>query len=123
MIKASVENKIAIGMAISLLVFAGIGFLSYRTTTHLVADQNWVTHTYQVIGTLESGQAILTDAETAQRAYLLTGDEQFLQDSKKSQGMIGEWVKTSGSRCLTIRSSFCRLNQKSSRSSRNVSPC
>ena len=91
--KASVENKIAIGVAISLLVFACIGFLSYRTTTNLVADQNWVTHTYQVIATLDSGQAILTDAETAQRAYLLTGDEQFQQDSKRSQGMIGEWIK------------------------------
>src|ERR1700743_2445231 len=91
--KASVENKIAIGVAISLLVFASIGFLSYRTTTNLVADQNWVTHTYQVIATLDSGQAILTDAETAQRAHLLTGDEQFQPDSKRSQGMIGEWIK------------------------------
>ncbi len=111
MIKASVENKIAVGMAISLLVFASIGFLSYRTTTNLVADQNWVTHTYQVIGTLESGQAILTDAETAQRAYLLTGDEQFQQDSKKSQEMIGGWVKNIRLQVADNPEQLRRLNQ------------
>ena len=90
--KVSVENKIALGVAITLLLLATIGFFSYRTTTNLVATQNWVAHTYEVIAALESGLAILTDAETDQRAYLLTGDDRFLEDSKKSQALIGGWM-------------------------------
>jgi PAS domain S-box-containing protein len=91
--KASVENKIALGITLSLLVLVGIGLLSYRTTTNLVATQTWVAHSYEVIATLESGLAILTDAETDQRAYLLTGDDRFLEDSRNSQGQIAGWIR------------------------------
>src|ERR1700744_4431921 len=91
--KASIENKIGAGIVISLLVLAGIGFLSYSTTHQLVASQNWVAHTYEVMAAVESGRATLTEAETDQRAYLLTGNEKFLQDSKNSQARIGGWMK------------------------------
>jgi PAS domain S-box-containing protein len=90
--KTSVENKIWLGFVISMLALAGIGWLAYRTTTDLIATEKWVSHTHEVIATLESGLAILTDAETSQRGFLLTGDEQFLQDSEKAQAQIAEWT-------------------------------
>ncbi|HEX3855978.1 MAG TPA: CHASE3 domain-containing protein [Verrucomicrobiae bacterium] len=89
--KNSIENKIAFCFAVSLVMLLAIGWLSYRTTTNLVATENWVSHTHEVIATLESGSAILTDAETSQRGYLLTGDEKFLQDSKNAQAQITDW--------------------------------
>jgi len=91
--KTSVENKIVLGFAASVLALVGIGWLSYRTTTHLVAAEDWVNHTYKVIATIESGRAILTDAETAQRGYLLTGDEIFLRDSTNAQAQVNGWLE------------------------------
>ena len=91
--KISTENKIAAGIAVSLLVLVSIGLLTYHTTTNLVATQNWVAHTYDVMGTLESGLAILTDAETEQRAYLLTGDDKFLKDARNAEGKVGGWLE------------------------------
>jgi PAS domain S-box-containing protein len=93
MLKNSVENKIAIGVVCSLLVLVGIGVLSYRTTTNLVAAQNWVYHSQQVITTLESCLAMMTDVETKQRGYLLTGDESFLKDCQIAQAQVGGWIK------------------------------
>ena len=91
--KASVENKIVLGFAISLVALAGMGWLSYRTTTDLAATGKWVAHTHEVMATLESGLAILTDAETKQRAFLLTGDELFLEDSQDAQSQVGGWIQ------------------------------
>ncbi len=90
--KSSVENKILLGFAISLLTLVGIGWLSHRTTTNMVATEAWVSHTHEVIATLESGLAILTDAESSQRAYLLTNDERFLNDSQKAQAQVAGWI-------------------------------
>ncbi len=91
--KTSIESKIGVGIAISLLMLVSIGFLTYHTTTNLVATQNWVARTYEVMGTLESGLAILTDAETDQRAYLLTGDNKYLQDCTNSQAQVSGWLE------------------------------
>ncbi|HUZ06117.1 MAG TPA: CHASE3 domain-containing protein, partial [Candidatus Paceibacterota bacterium] len=90
--KNSVENKIVLGFAASVLALVGIGWISYRTTTNLVGAENWVSHTYQVIATLESGRAILTDVETAQRGYLLTGDASFLEDCTNAQAQVDAWI-------------------------------
>jgi PAS domain S-box-containing protein len=82
-----------LGFAASVLALVGIGWISYRTTTNLVGAENWVSHTYQVIATLESGRAILTDVETAQRGYLLTGDTSFLEDCTNAQAQVDGWIK------------------------------
>ena len=91
--KASVENKIVLGFVASVLALMGVGWLSYRTTTNLVASEQWVSHTHEVVTTLESGLAMLTDVETKQRGYLLTGDEQFLKDCQASQAQVDGWLK------------------------------
>ena len=75
-----------------MLALAGIGWLAYRTSANLITTENWISHTHEVIATLESGLAILTDAETSQRGFLLTGDDQFLQDSQKAQAQIVGWT-------------------------------
>jgi PAS domain S-box-containing protein len=90
--KTSVENKVLFGLAILLVALVGVGCFSYLTTNKLIASESWVSHTYEVIAALESGQAILTDAETAQRSYLLTGEKQFLRDSQDAQAKINGWL-------------------------------
>jgi len=87
----SIRKKLLFGFAISVFALAGIGWLSYHTVTQLIATQRWVTHTREVIAELEAGWAQLTQAETAQRGYLLTGDERFLRDSRAAQAQVTGW--------------------------------
>jgi len=90
--KFSIKNQVAFGFATSLAALLCLGFISYRTITQLIHTQDMVAHTHEVIATLESGLANLTDAETAQRGYLLTGDEQFADDSQKAQRQVASWI-------------------------------
>jgi PAS domain S-box-containing protein len=91
--KTTVENKIVAGFVASVAALAIIAWVAYHTTNRLIATDRLVAHTHEVIATLESGLAILTDAEAKQRAYLLTGDEQFLKDSQKAQAQMNDWIK------------------------------
>ncbi|MDE3067494.1 MAG: PAS domain S-box protein [Verrucomicrobiota bacterium] len=90
--KASVESKITLGFAASVLALVVMGGLSYRTTRTPVATEGWVSHSHDVITTLESGQALLTDVETDQRGYLLTGDKRFLEDCLHAQAQVRGWL-------------------------------
>lgn len=94
MSKTSVENKIIVGFVIALLALAGFGWLSYRTATRLTATNDWVDNTYQVIVALELNLATLTDVETAQRAYLLTGDARFLEDYRRAKLRLNSRLTT-----------------------------
>jgi PAS domain S-box-containing protein len=89
----SLENKIVLGFVASVVTMLLLGWFCYRTTTNFIVTQDWVAHTQETIGTLESGLAILTDAETQQRGYLLTGDPHFLKDSQGSQSQVAGWEK------------------------------
>ena len=91
--KTSVENKILVGFVASVAALIVVGWLAYRTTHRLVATNRLVAHSQEIIATLESGRAVLTDAEAGQRAYLLTGDEQFLKDSQNAQAQINAWIE------------------------------
>jgi PAS domain S-box-containing protein len=91
--KTTVENKIVAGFVASVAALAIIGWVAYHTTNRLIATDRLVAHTHEVIATLESGLAILTDAEAKQRTYLLTGDEQFLKNSLKAQAEINRWIE------------------------------
>jgi PAS domain S-box-containing protein len=90
--KVSIGNKLALGFVFAVTLLLGVSLLYYRTTTNLIATENWVAHTHDVIASLESGLAILTDAETQQRGYLLTGDGRFLKDCQNAQAQVGGWL-------------------------------
>ena len=92
MARTSVEGKLGLGFAISLLALAAIGWLSYHTTSHLASTQRWVAHTHEVMAALDSGHGILADAEAAQRGYLLTGDDRFLADFEKARSQVDPWL-------------------------------
>ncbi|HEX7313467.1 MAG TPA: CHASE3 domain-containing protein [Pyrinomonadaceae bacterium] len=69
---------IVAGFAAALLLLLSLGLITYRVTGGLVEERGWVAHTYQVIGLLEDAETGVTNAETAQRGYVITGDERFL---------------------------------------------
>jgi C4-dicarboxylate-specific signal transduction histidine kinase len=62
---------------LALLILISIGALSFRSTLRDERDRDWVTHTHLVMENLEEILIDITQAETDQRGYTLTGDEQY----------------------------------------------
>jgi PAS domain S-box-containing protein len=53
--------------------------LSFHDTRQLNEDAHWVAHTQEVVIHLESVLSLLKDAETGQRGFLLTGEQEYLE--------------------------------------------
>jgi PAS domain S-box-containing protein len=70
-------------LAVAIVVTFGALFLlvsfTWISTTKLIREARWVDHTKDVIARLEAVQSAITDGETGQRGYLLTGDERYLE--------------------------------------------
>ncbi len=77
--KWTVGTKIAGGFTLALVVLIVIGWVSYSSTTRLIENADLVTHTYQVLGSLDDVLSKLKDAETGQRGYLLAGQDKYLE--------------------------------------------
>ncbi len=75
----STEDKVNLGFGTALALLIVVGGVSYQSTTKLIETDRWVSHTHQVLEKLEEVLADITIAETAQRGYLLTGQESYLE--------------------------------------------
>ena len=67
------------GFVIATAILVFVGCLSYRNTARFAEATRWREHTYEVLNSLDNAVGRLTDAETGQRGYLLTGDEAYLE--------------------------------------------
>lgn len=56
-----------------------MGLYVNRSLENSIEDSIWVSHTHEVIETLEETLSALKDAETAERGYVITGNESYLQ--------------------------------------------
>ncbi len=70
-------TAIAIGTVSLLILLASFSFWQQERAS--AEAKGWLVHTYEVIAHLESLLSKLQDAETGQRAYLLTGNEEYLE--------------------------------------------
>jgi methyl-accepting chemotaxis protein len=71
-------RKIAVGFALSIVLLMVIGGVAYRSLSLLVDTSKAVTHTHTVLETMTSMLGALSDAETGQRGFIITGAEPFL---------------------------------------------
>src|SRR5438105_2655093 len=85
----TVGTKIGMGFGLALAVLAAIGVTAYLSTRRLVDNGERVTHTHQVLETLESILSLMKDAETGQRGFVLTGKDSYLEPYTGAKGAIG----------------------------------
>lgn len=76
--KFSIGLKLWITFISILLALVAVGSVGYFNTMKLTETASWVNHTHQVLGGLEKLLSMLKDAETGQRGYIITGEEQYL---------------------------------------------
>ncbi len=76
---------IAFLLLFTLTVNAGIAYFNIR---RLVQNERVVARTYSILVELDNVVALATEAETAQRGFILTGDARYLQSFEASQSQI-----------------------------------
>ena len=86
----TVGKRLVAGFGLAALTVFLIAWISYRNANLLIANEEWVGHTYQVLTKFSECLSQLKDAETGQRGYILTGEENYLEPYKS--GVAG--VKT-----------------------------
>lgn len=79
-------RKLAAGFGLAGLTLLVIAVVSYRNTTAFVENDGWVTHTHQVRAELADLMSELTDAETGQRGYVITGLDDYLEPYQAALG-------------------------------------
>ncbi len=67
------------GFVAALLLLIIVALLSWQNSTKLIESQEWIRHTHQVLSALDELMVSISRTESAQRAYLLTSDQSFLQ--------------------------------------------
>jgi methyl-accepting chemotaxis protein len=77
-LKLSIGQKILLGYGLAMLCMAITGIVAYRSTQQQLEANDWVRHTFLVIGDSEDIRANLTELESATRGYAITGDERFV---------------------------------------------
>ena len=90
---ASTERKVRLGFAFALICLGVIAVVSYVSVVRLNAHSASVAHSYRVLSGLEVLLAAVTDSETAERGYVITGDENYLEPYRQSAQIIDRQTK------------------------------
>ena len=77
--KFSIRMKLMAGFSAALPMMVIMGAMSFNSTVDLVDASNKVDHSHQVIRGLDLIESRLKDAETGQRGFVITGEDQYLE--------------------------------------------
>src|SRR5215831_15011835 len=87
-------NRLSVAIAVLAVSFlVGSGFVVYQNVETLRAQSGSVTHTHEVIIHLNSLLATLTDAETGERGYIITGDERYLEPYENALSRLAKQLQ------------------------------
>ena len=82
----TVGKRLIAGFGLSAFTLVVIAGVSYFNTSRLIENDAWVKHTYQVRTEFATLLSQLKDAETGQRGYLITGEDDYLEPYKVAIG-------------------------------------
>ncbi|WP_433042926.1 methyl-accepting chemotaxis protein [Dactylosporangium sp. CS-033363] len=75
---ATIGRKLAVIFVGIAVVFGAVCTVAYLSVDSLVTNTSMVQHTYQVLGRVEALNSSLKDAETGQRGFVITGEDDYL---------------------------------------------
>ncbi|MEH1932603.1 MAG: response regulator [Nostoc sp.] len=91
--RLKIGTKIGVSFALSLATLTTIGLISYQSTNDLIETSRQENHTYQVLSELEDLNLQVTNAETGQRGYIVTGKQSYLEPYKAATQILAQKVK------------------------------
>ena len=82
------KHRLSISVSVAFLIVITIVSVSFYSTYASVDASHWVTHTYEVLTELEQTRAHVEAAETAQRGYVITGQDVFAGEVRDLKPVI-----------------------------------
>jgi len=77
--KLTIQKKINFGFALVLALLITTAFAFQRNSADLSRESKWVVHTHEVLEKLNGALYLVNDIESAQRGYVITGKDNFLE--------------------------------------------
>jgi len=91
---SSIGAKIGSGFGLALAILIVIGGVSYTSTAKFMYSAGWVAHTYEVLDNLAGFLSAMTDAETGQRGYVITGQDRYLEPFHTAVETVDQRLKS-----------------------------
>ncbi|CAM3118453.1 PAS domain S-box protein [Rariglobus hedericola] len=89
----STERKVQAGFAAALICLGVIGVMSFLNVLRQEANEEKTRHAEQVVAALRLMMSNATDAETAERGFVVTGDEVYLEPYEKAKQQLADGIK------------------------------
>jgi signal transduction histidine kinase/CHASE3 domain sensor protein/ActR/RegA family two-component response regulator len=96
---------------LALICLGVVGFISYSTVVQSQREMALVSHTNQVIASLNQVLSTATDAETGMRGFVITGNEEYLEPYRRATQQIE--AQLSKTRLLTADNQSQQRRQES----------
>jgi PAS domain S-box-containing protein len=80
---AATERKVRAGFAVALMLLGAIGIVSYLSVARLNDNSVQVAHSHEVMAVIDEMVSNATGAESAHRAFIISGEEQFARAFEK----------------------------------------
>jgi methyl-accepting chemotaxis protein len=85
--------KIGSGYGLALLLLVVGGVVTYRSTTRLLRTADWLGQSYKAHSELEGVVSVLNGAESAQRGFVISGQDRELQPYRAARASIDERIE------------------------------
>jgi len=86
------DRKILTGFIACAVILFGVAVFSYKNSEKFITSTALVDQTNKVLYEFSQILTAITDAETGNRGYIITGDEAHLEHFKNAESTIGEHV-------------------------------
>jgi PAS domain S-box-containing protein len=87
-IEARLRHRVTGGLVVAVLLTVFLGFWSWHGARRAEQDAYWVSHTYEVMATIQGTSGDVLEAETSARAFALSGQEPLLVHYQTARGNI-----------------------------------
>lgn len=72
------KNRVRVWFIVTLVILAAISAMVGQSFLQFKSQKGWVEHTYQAIGLSQDSISGIKDVQSAQRGYVITGQEDYL---------------------------------------------
>jgi PAS domain S-box-containing protein len=84
------DIRLAVAIVVTFVALVMLVSVTWMSTTRLIQEASWVDHSKDVLGELEGVQAAITEGETGQRGFLITGDDAYLESYRRATAVLPE---------------------------------
>lgn len=87
------DARLAVAIGVTFGALLMLLSVTWTNTTQLIREAHWVDHTKDVLADLDGVQGLMTEGESAQRGFLITGEEVYLTEYRRVSSLLPERLR------------------------------